>query len=177
VGNFTHGQKWLIWPKFFFNKMHHPVLLISFAYAASGVLKNGDLAGVISKLEARNYPAVDQVVPVNPNFLNRYDLSKVPDLTLATPYASTGPVDCTWRNQNTCSWGCGGCSRDEIFECPDKRNWAMTFDDGPSASTPGLLDSLKNLGNVKATFFVTGSSIVKFPDVLKRVYNDGHQIW
>ena len=52
----------------------------------------------------------------------------------------------------------------------------LTFDDGPSAAvTPLVLDVLKE-ENVKATFFVLGTNIKNNPDILKRIYNEGHYI-
>ncbi len=48
----------------------------------------------------------------------------------------------------------------------------LTFDDGPSAYTAGLLDILKKY-NVKATFFVTGNP---GDDILRREYEEGHSI-
>ena len=55
----------------------------------------------------------------------------------------------------------------------------LTFDDGPSTTnTPQVLDILDNY-NVKATFFVLGSSIDKSEgakDILKETVNRGHAI-
>ncbi len=55
----------------------------------------------------------------------------------------------------------------------------LTFDDGPSTTnTPQVLDVLDNY-NVKATFFVLGSSIDKSEgakDILKETVNRGHAI-
>jgi peptidoglycan/xylan/chitin deacetylase (PgdA/CDA1 family) len=53
---------------------------------------------------------------------------------------------------------------------------ALTFDDGPSPIyTPRILNVLKK-NNVKATFFVLGKCVKLFPDVLRRIYADGHLI-
>src|SRR3989339_162866 len=53
---------------------------------------------------------------------------------------------------------------------------ALTFDDGPSETwTPLLLDLLEKY-EVKATFFMIGENIEKFPDVAKSVYEKGHEI-
>lgn len=53
---------------------------------------------------------------------------------------------------------------------------AITFDDGPSgAYTPELLDGLKERG-VKATFFLIGQNVEKYPDVVKRLDEEGHLI-
>ncbi|WP_312475636.1 polysaccharide deacetylase family protein [Neobacillus sp.] len=53
---------------------------------------------------------------------------------------------------------------------------ALTFDDGPNPEyTPQLLDLLKKNG-VKATFFVVGSKVKKYPDIIKRMNQEGHTI-
>lgn len=52
----------------------------------------------------------------------------------------------------------------------------LTFDDGPDPeNTPIILDILKE-NNIKATFFVLGTEVNKYPDILKRIYNEGHAI-
>ncbi len=53
---------------------------------------------------------------------------------------------------------------------------ALTFDDGPSPKwTPLILDELKKAG-VKATFFMLGEHVAKYPDVARRVAQEGHEI-
>lgn len=52
---------------------------------------------------------------------------------------------------------------------------AITFDDGPSSCTPELLDGLKER-NVKATFFLIGQNAEKYPDIVKRLDEEGHLI-
>ncbi len=53
---------------------------------------------------------------------------------------------------------------------------ALTFDDGPHyAYTKMLLDGLKER-EVRATFFVTGEHAALHPDLVKRMYTEGHLI-
>ncbi|WP_459953731.1 polysaccharide deacetylase family protein [Paenibacillus pini] len=53
---------------------------------------------------------------------------------------------------------------------------AFTFDDGPDPCyTPELLDLLKQF-EVKATFFVLGSKAEQYPDLIRRIHDEGHQI-
>ncbi len=52
---------------------------------------------------------------------------------------------------------------------------ALTFDDGPSKYTLELLEILK-FNNAKASFFVLGSRINKYGDVIEKIKNDNHQI-
>lgn len=58
---------------------------------------------------------------------------------------------------------------------PDKPMVAITFDDGPSAHTPRLLNILKKY-DVKATFFVVGSQIKGNEALLQRMADEGHEI-
>ncbi|MFT8872203.1 MAG: polysaccharide deacetylase family protein [Sporolactobacillus sp.] len=53
---------------------------------------------------------------------------------------------------------------------------ALTFDDGPNpVYTPRLLDLLQRYG-VHATFFVVGTHAGRYPQLLKRMQRDAHQI-
>lgn len=53
---------------------------------------------------------------------------------------------------------------------------ALTFDDGPDKDfTPQVLDILKK-NDVKATFFVVGENVGWNPEILKREYEEGHEI-
>ena len=53
---------------------------------------------------------------------------------------------------------------------------AITFDDGPSSHCTGrLLDGLKERG-VRATFFLIGKNVKENPDLVKRLYEEGHLI-
>lgn len=58
----------------------------------------------------------------------------------------------------------------------EKKKIALTFDDGPHpVYTPEMLDLLKEK-NVKATFFLLGEQIEKYPDIVKRMSEEGHLI-
>ncbi len=50
---------------------------------------------------------------------------------------------------------------------------ALTFDDGPNAYTPAVLDALKAM-NVKATFFIVGEMARRYPVILARIAAEGH---
>src|SRR5215813_10222381 len=53
---------------------------------------------------------------------------------------------------------------------------AITFDDGPDPRwTPKILDILK-AANVKATFFVVGVNAERYPALVRRIVNEGHEI-
>ncbi|MDA7428609.1 polysaccharide deacetylase family protein [Primorskyibacter aestuariivivens] len=53
---------------------------------------------------------------------------------------------------------------------------AMTFDDGPHPrNTPRLLDMLRER-NIKATFYLIGNRVVTWPEIAKRIADEGHEI-
>ncbi len=57
----------------------------------------------------------------------------------------------------------------------DAKCCAITFDDGPSAATATVLDILAAEG-VPATFFVLGTHVERFPDVVRRTHAEGHAV-
>jgi len=58
---------------------------------------------------------------------------------------------------------------------PGRRSLALTFDDGPSESTPAILRILEQHG-VRATFFQCGMHADRLPDVAREVAAAGHEI-
>jgi Predicted xylanase/chitin deacetylase len=66
-------------------------------------------------------------------------------------------------------------SRD-IAELKDKKVIMLTFDDGPSPNTTlSFLDELSKR-DAKVTFFVVGNLAIKYPDIIKRAYDEGHTV-
>lgn len=57
----------------------------------------------------------------------------------------------------------------------NKKVIAITFDDGPSIYTEQLLNTLKK-EDWKVSFFVLGSRVKEYPDIVKKMYEDGHEI-
>ena len=52
----------------------------------------------------------------------------------------------------------------------------LTFDDGPHPQkTDRILDVL-NKENVKATFFVIGRNVEQYPEILKRIIDEEHEV-
>lgn len=52
---------------------------------------------------------------------------------------------------------------------------ALTFDDGPGNCTGELLDALKKR-DIKVTFFIVGSRVEEYSDIIKREYKEGHEL-
>ena len=58
----------------------------------------------------------------------------------------------------------------------DHKYVALTFDDGPSGRyTRQLLDGLLERG-VKATFLLCGYRMLEYPDITRRIFEEGHEI-
>jgi peptidoglycan/xylan/chitin deacetylase (PgdA/CDA1 family) len=57
----------------------------------------------------------------------------------------------------------------------DRRSLAITFDDGPSESTPELLDILDR-HRARATFFQCGIHVERLPGIAREVVARGHEI-
>ncbi|WP_231563527.1 polysaccharide deacetylase family protein [Anoxybacillus sp. KU2-6(11)] len=66
---------------------------------------------------------------------------------------------------------------DIVWNIPtDEKMVAITFDDGPDILyTPDILTILKQY-DAKATFFVVGFRAEKYPDIIKRQMNEGHEV-
>ncbi|KAL1923123.1 uncharacterized protein VTP21DRAFT_9499 [Calcarisporiella thermophila] len=181
--------------------MHHPmskiIALLTFAFLAGSVnayenvpalaqlaTTSGPAAGSTATPQTpnapaggtANYPPPDQVPPVNSpevqQWLKLVDFSKVPNL----PRSNKGECATSTIDPNACWWTCQKCTRPEDVEtCPQKMQWGLTYDDGPSQNSVPLLDYMKQ-NNIKATMFVVGSRVIQNPDLLRREYADGHHI-
>ncbi len=57
----------------------------------------------------------------------------------------------------------------------DRRRLALTFDDGPSESTPEILGILEQFG-ARGTFFQCGRNVDRLPSVARAVAAAGHEI-
>lgn len=53
---------------------------------------------------------------------------------------------------------------------------ALTFDDGPNPDYTPLIRSILNAYDINATFFIVGISAQYFPQELKNLINDGHEL-
>ena len=63
----------------------------------------------------------------------------------------------------------------EPYPNPDKPMIALTFDDGPSSYTDRLLDIFAQHGG-KGTFFMVGRYVGSFPDTVRRMAEEGHDL-
>jgi peptidoglycan/xylan/chitin deacetylase (PgdA/CDA1 family) len=63
----------------------------------------------------------------------------------------------------------------DVNQCPNRNDWALTYDDGPTSETLRVLANLNDL-KIKATFFVVGGRILESSNALASAYSQGHQI-
>ena len=63
----------------------------------------------------------------------------------------------------------------ESKEEPVNKYVSITIDDGPSIATIDLVNLL-NKYNIKATFFFLGENVIKYPQAVKYVYDNNHEI-
>jgi len=90
--------------------------------------------------------------------------SATPPPSNGGPLSSKGPI---------LSWSDGRLQSRDVD--PGKRI-ALSFDDGPSPRwTPRIAAALTRL-HVPATFFVVGSEVVRHPDVVRRLHDEGFEL-
>jgi peptidoglycan/xylan/chitin deacetylase (PgdA/CDA1 family) len=58
---------------------------------------------------------------------------------------------------------------------PESGGVCLTYDDGPGPNTPQLLDILAQHG-ARATFFMVGTEVERFPEVARRAVAEGHAV-
>ncbi|KAL1922518.1 uncharacterized protein VTP21DRAFT_10057 [Calcarisporiella thermophila] len=111
--------------------------------------------------------------PAKPEWLSAIDMTKVPNAPLQPDISQLRQCE---KAKGFCNWSCEQCvNRTTDFDSCPKGQWAVTFDDGPTQFTPPLLDFLKQ-NNMKATFFVLGTQARDNPAILKRAFDEGHEI-
>ncbi|KAK9452309.1 chitin deacetylase 2 [Limtongia smithiae] len=91
-------------------------------------------------------------------------IPNIPQYDQATCWKAIAP--------HICSFDCGHCvGPDDIRHC---NHLVQTFDDGPTADTPTLLNYLRHAGNRKASFFVLGIQTLVYPEIFREMRRDGH---
>lgn len=137
----------------------------------------GSIMALASSTVHAQGEAENIAVPRKPEWTAQVNLAAVPNLPIR-PIGSgvcENPV-CDGTDNDRCFESCGNKpNSDDIYGCPKPKQWSLTFDDGPSNYTADLLDMLDQ-ANVKATFCVMGAHVRKYPEIVKRAYDAGHQI-
>lgn len=136
----------------------------------------------VSLFNPANYPALDVLPPLDSPqmlaWLAEIDLSNVPNIprnlpgnSAANPLAVAGG-----GSSGSCWWTGTRCTRpSDVTACPSMMTWGLSYDDGPSPSTPKLLDYLA-AQSIASSFFVVASRAIERPDILQAEHMALHQI-
>ena len=63
-----------------------------------------------------------------------------------------------------------------LVRSADPREVMLTFDDGPSVPYTGQILDLLRANGIKATFFLCGRNAERYPDLVRRIRDEGHAI-
>ncbi|KAF9217105.1 chitin deacetylase [Podila verticillata] len=137
-----------------------------------------------NRMNAGIYPIKDRIPDVDTPqvkaWMAEIDWSKVPDIPVATglddaPRFPKCPPD-SLVDKASCWWSCDGCvAKSDIMTCPTQSNWGLTYDDGPSEETRDLMKFLQSK-QLSATFFIVGSRVLEYPDILREQVAQGHHL-
>lgn len=137
-----------------------------------------------NRMNIAMYPIKDKTPDVNSPqvqaWISEIDWTKVPKIPVAPqhPQIKSFPLcpPSGQENQADCWWSCTGCvAKTDVITCPNSNAWGLTYDDGPSLATRSMM---KHLGEMKltATFFIVGSRVLEFPDILREQVAQGHHL-
>ncbi|KAI9264435.1 hypothetical protein BY458DRAFT_587633 [Sporodiniella umbellata] len=118
------------------------------------------------------YPVGGKTPSPKPEWVDLIKNASIADAPVLKSNGENGPS--TSGEDKYCDWAKSGCVGSSLYDCP-KGQWGLTFDDGPSTFSPALYDFLKTT-NQKATLFMIGSNVVQYPEIVKRAYNEGHEL-
>ncbi|KAF7297161.1 NodB-like proteiny domain-containing protein [Mycena indigotica] len=126
------------------------------------------------------WPAMDKPIDTSTDqvkeWMKELDGYNIPDLKPTVDGSCANDTAAAANASARGWWTCGGYTRaTDITACPTKLQWGVSFDDGPSPYTTNLLTYLHDK-NISATFFVVGSRVISYPDILINEYMAGHEI-
>ncbi|KAF9131439.1 chitin deacetylase [Mortierella sp. GBA39] len=136
------------------------------------------------RINVDQYPPKDRIPDVNhpqvKAWVKEIDWSKVPNIPVAQGLADAPRFPkCPPKDQvnpDHCWWSCDACLKPEdVVSCPTEGHWGLTYDDGPSVASKALVKYLDER-SLSATFFIVGSRVVDYPDILKEQVASGHHI-
>ncbi|KAG0019010.1 chitin deacetylase [Podila clonocystis] len=148
-------------------------------YDTSAILQDGYMKANGAANEPVVFPPFGKVPLVDSpqvrQWLSEIDLSGAPSIVPNVAQPGNPPVCPTKVLEGVCDWVCGSCSADDVVECPVKNEWAPTFDNGPTEATKQLLEELDDL-RVKATFFLVGGNVARYPEIVKKQAKARHHL-
>ncbi|KAI0773284.1 hypothetical protein BD413DRAFT_657045 [Trametes elegans] len=126
------------------------------------------------------WPELDKVPPTDTDqvkeWMKELEGHDIPDITPTQDGSCAGDPAAAAQAEERAWWTCGGhTSGNDIVACPDKLTWGVSFDDGPSQYSEKLLKYLDDK-DLSATFFVVGSRVISYPNILIDEYMSGHEI-
>ncbi|KAJ8654154.1 hypothetical protein O0I10_010230 [Lichtheimia ornata] len=120
------------------------------------------------------YPTDGSVPTPKPEWMELLKNANITDAPVQKSNGENGPQQ-SGNGDPFCDWTFTGCTReDDITACPTGQ-WGITYDDGPTEFSPPLYDFLQK-SNQKATFFMIGGQVLKFPKYVERIHNEGHEL-
>ncbi len=124
-----------------------------------------------SMVALRKYAQSESVVPESYRKQAADTLAQNPDLN-QDQYWSTKKLNEVGKSEA----GAKGVLPKLVRGNPNLKTVALTFDDGPyPQSTPKLLEVLKK-ADVKATMFVIGYKVEKYPALVREMAKEGHEM-
>ncbi|CDO69774.1 Carbohydrate Esterase Family 4 protein [Trametes cinnabarina] len=129
---------------------------------------------------AADWPELDKIPPTDSDqvkeWLKELDGYDIPDITPTQDGSCAGDPAAAAQAQERGWWTCGGwTSGNDIVSCPDKMTWGSGGVRSYVFAAPKLLKYLDDK-DISATFFVVGSRVVSYPDILIAEYMAGHEI-
>ncbi|KAI8603730.1 hypothetical protein EDD21DRAFT_318617, partial [Dissophora ornata] len=135
-------------------------------------------------MNLEDYPTKDRIPDVDhpqvKKWISEIDWSLVPNIPVAdglpeSPHFPNCPPD-SMVDKNSCWWSCDGCLQPtDVVTCPRQDDWGLTYDDGPSEATREMMQHLESK-KITATFFIVGSRVLEYPDILMEQVDQGHHI-
>ncbi|KAI8921480.1 hypothetical protein BC831DRAFT_515249 [Entophlyctis helioformis] len=140
-----------------------PIAAVLALLAVSSTTTTTTMAQTTATTLSADYPPMDKRATPNALWSAQFvsEAARAANPALALPVSPVPLTGTDWTK--------------DIRECTGVNDWSLTFDDGPSPYTPTLLNELRTR-SIKATFFVVGSRVIQFPDTLKRINAEGHEI-
>ncbi|GJJ68136.1 peptidoglycan-N-acetylglucosamine deacetylase [Entomortierella parvispora] len=137
-----------------------------------------------NRMNAAPYPIKDRIPDLNSPevkaWIEEINWSKVPNIPVAKGLKDAPNFpECPPKEKvdsEACWWSCDGCvAESDIMTCPTQGDWGLTYDDGPSEDTRDLMSHLKSK-KITATFFIVGSRVLEYPEILKEQVAQGHHL-
>ncbi|RDX40544.1 hypothetical protein OH76DRAFT_1366073 [Lentinus brumalis] len=157
-----------------------PTLSTTFPAGAQPTYSNAPAIPSKFIFSAADWPALDVIPPTDSDkvkeWMKELDGHDIPDFSPTVDGECASDPQAAAQAKERGWWTCGGwTSGNDIVSCPEKNTWGVSFDDGPAPYSEKLLKYLDD-HDLSATFFVVGSRVVSYPDILIAEYMAGHEI-